>query len=415
MIYCKQFDRKEENCAMENKNLPLVSVVIPTYNRIKTLPVSISSVLNQTYRNLEVLIIDDGSDDGTEEYIKSIHDSRVKYRKSETNMGPSAARNIGARLARGEFLAFQDSDDEWRSDKLEKQMEFMLDNNNISLVYCEFGMYQEGKLVGFWPSREISSLKKTDDIFSYLLVLPLISTQTMVLKRKEFMEEGGFNENLKAYEDFEFSLRFSRKHRIGFVGEDLVRLNISPNSVSKRFGERIHTQFYMVREMLDALREKQLLWDKMRIILNEAEKLKCHDVFIEELKQLSEELKPGEEREKAAVYLEEIEYSKENYLMKVGICDHLLKLKQKVLEIYLGLYEKKMRWSDDLGAVLREILESVNTYGEIFAFPQEVWVRQNAINQKINIRSTQEIERLYLLTDLVELLEMVEKHIQYQL
>ncbi|MDE6128227.1 MAG: glycosyltransferase, partial [Lachnospiraceae bacterium] len=83
---------------MSNQKLPLVSIVIPTYNRIHTLPASVDSVLKQTYENLELIIMDDGSTDGTEEYVKGITDERVRYRKADKNMGPSAARNMGAEL-----------------------------------------------------------------------------------------------------------------------------------------------------------------------------------------------------------------------------------------------------------------------------------------------------------------------------
>lgn len=86
---------------MEGVNLPLVSVIIPTYNRMRTLPESVDSVLRQTYRHLELIIVDDGSEDGTEEYVKGIDDNRVRYEKREANKGPSAARNLGAQLAAG--------------------------------------------------------------------------------------------------------------------------------------------------------------------------------------------------------------------------------------------------------------------------------------------------------------------------
>ncbi|MDE5679082.1 MAG: glycosyltransferase, partial [Lachnospiraceae bacterium] len=87
---------------MSNQKLPLVSIVIPTYNRIHTLPASVDSVLKQTYENLELIIMDDGSTDGTEEYVKGITDERVRYSKADKNMGPSAAGNMGAEQAKGE-------------------------------------------------------------------------------------------------------------------------------------------------------------------------------------------------------------------------------------------------------------------------------------------------------------------------
>ncbi|MDE7224193.1 MAG: glycosyltransferase, partial [Acetatifactor sp.] len=266
---------------MDNEKRPLVSVVLPTYNRIGTLPTAIYSVLNQTYDNLELIVMDDGSEDGTKEYLKNISDERLRYKRSDVNLGPSAARNMGARLARGEYLAFQDSDDEWMPDKLDKQMKLMLESGEFSLVYCAFAKYRNGELLGYTPSKTLPYEEKYGEMFARLLLTPLISTQTIVVKRKLFLEENGFDETLKSYEDYEFSLRFANKYRIGFVDEALVRVNSSPDGVNKRFAERIRTQFFMVREMLEAIRNLGLLWQKLEGVLAEAESLLCHDIFIE--------------------------------------------------------------------------------------------------------------------------------------
>lgn len=150
---------------MGGVNRPLVSVIIPTYNRIHTLPTSIDSVLKQTYENLELIIMDDASEDGTEEYVQGIGDSRIRYRKSDINMGPSAARNLGAELAAGDYLAFQDSDDEWMPDKLEKQMELMLSDEELSLVYCEFGMYRGRSCAYGYLSGKFHMIKSVETCF----------------------------------------------------------------------------------------------------------------------------------------------------------------------------------------------------------------------------------------------------------
>lgn len=293
--------------------MPLVSVVIPTYNRVHTLPRAIASVLNQTYKKLELIIIDDGSTDGTEEYIRSIKDNRIIYKRSDINQGPSAARNRGAELAKGEYLAFQDSDDEWMPDKLEKQMKLMLEDEDVSLVYSEFGVYIEEKFVMYVPSREVSYEEKCGDIFAHLLLHPLIGTPTMIIKTKEFLLERGFNEELRAYEDYEFTLRFTRGHKVGFIGEELLKVNSSPNSVNRRGDERIHAQFFMVREMLEQLRKCNLLNKKLDIILHEAEKQICHDVFIEELKSLSRDLLSDTESQCVLFLLEKARESKETF------------------------------------------------------------------------------------------------------
>ena len=101
---------------------PLVSVVLPTFNRERLLPRAINSVLNQTYKNLELIIVNDGSTDDTEKVVKGYSDKRIRYYKQELNKGGSAARNVGIKLARGELISFQDSDDEWLPEKLERQV-----------------------------------------------------------------------------------------------------------------------------------------------------------------------------------------------------------------------------------------------------------------------------------------------------
>lgn len=115
---------------------PTVSIIIPTYNRSKTIKRSINSVLYQTYDDFEIIVIDDGSSDGTDKVIKEFNDSRIKYVRHELNRGASAARNTGIKLSRGKYIAFQDSDDVWVPDKLEKQMNvFKSSENNFGVVF----------------------------------------------------------------------------------------------------------------------------------------------------------------------------------------------------------------------------------------------------------------------------------------
>lgn len=400
---------------MGGVNRPLVSVIIPTYNRIHTLPVSIDSVLKQTYGNLEIIIMDDASEDGTEEYVQSIADNRIRYRKSSINMGPSTARNLGAQLATGEYLAFQDSDDEWLPDKLEKQMELMLKDEELSLVYCEFGMYQEEELRIRIPFREVPYDQKCGDLFSHLLLYPLISTQTMVVKREAFLQEQGFNETLRAYEDFEFTLRFSRRNKIGFVEETLVKVNSSPESVNKRFAERIHAQFFMAREMLEPLRERDLLWEKMEIISQEAESRFCHDIFIEDLTQFANECLSGEERQNAQLFLDKMECSKEVVLLKMDILDRLPTFKVRILKIYAELYGSKSIWSDQQHRELGFLTDIVLGCGKLFEIPAEIWEQYNRICQKLEDSHLQWTDQLFVLTDMVGLLEPLEKLIRSSL
>ena len=247
--------------------LPLVSVIIPTYNRIDTLPRSMESVLRQTYGNLELIVVDDGSTDGTEEYVKGMADGRIRYVKGDGNRGPAAARNMGVRLAQGEYVAFQDSDDKWHLDKLEKQMRLLLDSElGNDMVYCEYTRYHEQTKREVVPSKKIPTGCKHGDILAVLLLQPLIGTPTIVVKKEYFMQAGGFNEKLRTFEDYEFTVRFSCQYHIGFVEESLVKVYDQPNSIDKRYADRIRTQAYIVREMIGPLRQYGLLIEMLSSI-----------------------------------------------------------------------------------------------------------------------------------------------------
>lgn len=394
---------------MDNEKQPLVSVVIPTYNRINTLPAAIYSVLNQTYENMELIIMDDGSEDGTEEYVKSISDKRVRYKRSDINLGPSAARNLGARIARGEYLAFQDSDDEWMPDKLEKQMGLMMESKELSLVYCVFEKYRDGELLGYVPSKSMPYEEKCGDLFIHLLLSPLISTQTIVVKRELFLEENGFNETLKSYEDWEFSLRFSRKHRIGFVDESLVRVNSSPDSVNKRFDERIRSQFYMIQEMMDTLRELDLLWKKLEDVLDEAESLLCHDTFIEEMNELSARILTDEELSNAQVLLQETERDKENIQFQMDVFERISQAKADILKIYTELYVNRTGWSAKQHDKISQMKDIVDDYRTQIALPEEIESSCARLYQSLERTDLQWTDQLFLLTDVVEVLEALEK------
>jgi glycosyltransferase involved in cell wall biosynthesis len=116
---------------------PLVSCIIPTYNRAHIVGRAIQSVLNQTYKNIEVIVVDDGSQDNTQEVVLSIKDERVRYIRLHRNFGAAFARNIGIANARGEFVAFLDSDDCFLPEKIEKQVELMLKDESTGVCYTE--------------------------------------------------------------------------------------------------------------------------------------------------------------------------------------------------------------------------------------------------------------------------------------
>jgi len=203
----------------------LVSVIIPTYNRAHLIKRSIMSVLNQTYSNLELIIVDDGSTDNTEEVVKSIDDNRVIYIK-QSNQGACTARNNGINHAKGEFIAFQDSDDAWHEDKLEKQIK-CLKETGADLVVCKVQVTNNDitEIVGKEFHKEGFLAK---DELPYL-----IGTQTFCGKTVIFFDEQ-FDINMPRYQDFEILLRIHKKYKIYCLNNTLVDYYLQNDSITKK-------------------------------------------------------------------------------------------------------------------------------------------------------------------------------------
>jgi glycosyltransferase involved in cell wall biosynthesis len=212
---------------------PTVSVIIPTYNRAHLIGRAIQSVLKQTYQDFEVIVVDDGSIDNTEEVVKKIQENRVYYYKHDKNKGGSAARNTGISLAKGEYIAFQDSDDEWLPEKLEKQIGvFNNQTKNVGVVYT--GFYRiEGNNKTYIPSSKIE--KKEGNIHDQLLKGNFITTQAMVVRKECFEITGGFDENLPRFQDWELVIRLSKYYQFKCIDEPLVVSYYTQNSISSNY------------------------------------------------------------------------------------------------------------------------------------------------------------------------------------
>ncbi|MGL4998536.1 MAG: glycosyltransferase family 2 protein, partial [Cetobacterium sp.] len=217
-------DKREESMEKEMN----VSIIIPTYNRGYIIKKSIESVLDQTYQNFELIIVDDCSKDDTENVIESINDSRIKYIKLEKNSGANKARNIGVENSKYNIIAFHDSDDIWHKDKLEKQLKFFLEGK-YDVVASAYNQYVNDKYNCVIP------LPKKDfniDICSNLLKGNFISTQTILGKKKCFLDEK-FDNELQRFQDWDLAIRLSQKYEIGFINEPTVDVYVQENSISK--------------------------------------------------------------------------------------------------------------------------------------------------------------------------------------
>lgn len=225
----------------------MISVIIPTYNRENTIIRAIQSVLNQTYTDIEVIVVDDGSTDMTGEKVRNIGDERVKYILLDKNSGPSNARNIGVLNAKGEWIAFQDSDDAWYADKLEKQIVYAEENTKFALIYCSYRLITASEKSYLVPPKQYERLKE-GNILNSLLLQNVIGTPTILVRKDVFERVGGFDSSYKALEDWEFVLRVAREYEIGFVPEVLVDAYLLSGGVSSNVSAYYESRCMMLTE-----------------------------------------------------------------------------------------------------------------------------------------------------------------------
>jgi len=246
--------------------MPEVSVVIPTYNRAELLKRAIRTVLNQTYQDFELIVVDDGSTDNTEEVVRSFNDNKVIYIKHERNRGAPAARNTGIRAARGEYVAFQDSDDEWLPEKLEKQIEvFKTASLEVGVVYTGFWRI-EGDKRTFVPSSDITP--KEDAIHDALLKSNFIGIPNTLVKKECFEKAGMFDEKLPMLEDWELWIRISKYYCFKYIDEALVISYHNPGSLNKPDSLRKARALELMveRHFADIKRNRRLLADYYHVI-----------------------------------------------------------------------------------------------------------------------------------------------------
>ncbi len=186
----------------------LISVVIPAYNRDRTIARAVAGVRAQTYPNLEIVVVDDASTDGTAERVAGLGDPLVRLVRHERNRGAAAARNTGVEHARGAWIAFQDSDDDWLPEKLARQA---------------------AHLAGLSGDHTITG----GDLHPRLLEGNIIGPQTTLIAKAAFRAAGGFDTRLRNNEDWDFFLRLSERGKIGFLDDPLVVVMASDDSISR--------------------------------------------------------------------------------------------------------------------------------------------------------------------------------------
>lgn len=224
----------------------MVSVIIPTYNRSTTIIRAVESVLNQTYRDIEVIVVDDGSTDRTGELLKKIDDTRLRY-VYQTNAGACSARNHGIDEAKGEYIAFHDSDDVWHLDKLEKQMKVMT-QTDADISFCKLiKKYKDGTEELLRKEIKEGFLDPNSDMRG-------IGTASFVTKR-EVYDKIRFNPEIPRLQDFEFLIRAADMFKVYCIDEGLVDYYIGNDSISRN-PQRLYNACVLIEKKDKAILEK---------------------------------------------------------------------------------------------------------------------------------------------------------------
>jgi len=227
--------------------LPLISIITPTYNRADFLGQAIDSVLAQTYQRFELLIVDDGSTDSTRELVEAYNDERISYRYQE-NQGQSVARNLALSIARGDFVCFLDSDNAWFADKLEKSLKAFAEYPDVDVVYGDCVIINE--------KNEEVSRKNMRRYSGYIAPLMLkdnfISMNTTMTRRKCFEEMGGLGGKRRVADDYDLWLRFSARYQFYHLPEFFAYYRVMDDQISSDKVRRFETNEAIILDFLKA-------------------------------------------------------------------------------------------------------------------------------------------------------------------
>lgn len=273
----------ETNEQIYNEN---VSIILPTYNRAKSLGNAIQSVLEQTYTAFELLVIDDGSLDETERIVKMFDDVRIRYFKMPENGGQSKARNYGMQQAQYDYLAFEDSDDLWFPEKLECQMQAIQGTDEaVGFVYHKLRYELGENRCMTLPDEKIAAEKKSGDIYAQLLWDNLIGMPTLLMKKECLKKIGGMDETLHCLEDYDFVLRLGKHYKGIFLNRVLLKAGLSDVGVSGDSYQYLIASCLLIAKYKQDYLAMDALNHRLEIILRDADRLGIRDKIIQLLEK----------------------------------------------------------------------------------------------------------------------------------
>jgi glycosyltransferase involved in cell wall biosynthesis len=270
--------------------MPLISVILPTYNRANLISRSIKSVLNQTFDDFELIIVDDGSSDNTEYVASTFIDNRIKFFKLAKNQGQNPALNFGVSKTSGKYIAFIDSDDEWLPDFLYKSVNLFKDDESLGAVYASaYGQDLDGKLYSGYNF----SLK--GNIYKEVLEQGYLSYMITIVVKKEIIDllkPLPFDPEFTYAQDDDFCFQVSKIAKVGLIEEPLAIIHsdsgdqLSKNSLARAYGRE--KLFKKYRNEISNICGRKILFDyfsKLGYLFYLAnDKIKARYYFIEAIK-----------------------------------------------------------------------------------------------------------------------------------
>ncbi|HOK39713.1 MAG TPA: glycosyltransferase family A protein [bacterium] len=242
-----------------------VSVIITTYNRSNFVIEAINSVLNQSFTDFELFVVDDGSTDNTKEKVRELYGNKVNY-IYQKNQGISKARNRGIEAANTEFIAFLDADDLWCKDKLKIQYNDIIQNKDIALNYTNEIWILNGKRI----NQKLKHKKYGGYIFDKTLPLCIISPSSALIRKSVFYDIGKFDENLEVCEDYDLWLRICLKYPVNFIDKFLIiKRGGHADQLSKKYWGM---DIFRIYALLKLLKNQEITKEKKILIVNEIRK-----------------------------------------------------------------------------------------------------------------------------------------------
>jgi glycosyltransferase involved in cell wall biosynthesis len=228
----------------------MLTIILPTYNRLPLLKNAVTSVIGQHYRRFQLIVVDDGSSDGTGNYVQKLNNiENLGYVQIPHCGLPGKVRNAGARLAKGDYLAFLDSDDLWKPEKLARQIAYFEEHPEYRICHTR-EIWQRGEKI---VSQAGQKHRRSGNIFADALKKCIIGPSTVMMRRELFEEFGGFREDLEIAEDYELWLRITARYPVGYVDEPLViKRGGHADQISEKYGQ---IEIFRIKALLSNLEQ----------------------------------------------------------------------------------------------------------------------------------------------------------------